>query len=703
MDEIQIVHLSDLHFGVSAQLDIWTSLAKYLDSSIRPQLILITGDIVNTVNGKLYAQAKGELNKLITTHGYLVCPGNHDRHIYGNASKTLQVITLGIYKRTQALFDQEFGDHVVRDRPRTFPISVNKNAWTVRVIGFDTSMEAKYSAQGFAKLPDLDQIGSQLDNEPVDLLIFLQHHHLLPIAELDSLQQRASDLLSPTIMLNAGTMLRRLINNNVNLVLHGHEHQRHIARYGTFGGGGEEVVVIGAGSATGVETGKGCELSRASANLIELRSDRSVCVREIRHDGSNWGITNDPGRIVMDSRAVRRARSYRINRPTLSPTSALLKCVEFHSNRDISITETFTNWVIEGGRFIRTTRNSSGLLPPAEVEIHWPQGKPDSRNVRFQRDRSRDYTFRIVVPIEDQQPTLVSRVTVGFTWVGGGTLTSEDLNFLEHGKRGEYRNEGFEWVSERVPHKLASLSILVRLPRQFAPAQDQITVFCIEPASQGGSKIEPPELAIQHHSAGVFSIEVAYPLEDHEYVLMWPVSSGITASKEAQGFRERATNPDHARELIEAFKSALPWGDELGASMALYVPVSVESPVLKRTGLKMFGEDLGSIQPPPSIDLREGDSLYRRAWWGQITRALPDTGHAIDGRAGFLLGERALAVVPIKQFGREDEPPWGLVRIGMHGSGAIGDDRLLTSLEQHGLADGVLSMLQIAASANAGA
>src|SRR6266446_2316913 len=94
MDTITIAHLSDLHFdGTEAQLEVWQSLRKFLNKVIKPSLILITGDIVDTPDEKLYALAQKELNELETVGTeqlrYRICPGNHDRHPYGNAPGAL--------------------------------------------------------------------------------------------------------------------------------------------------------------------------------------------------------------------------------------------------------------------------------------------------------------------------------------------------------------------------------------------------------------------------------------------------------------------------------------------------------------------------------------------------------------------------------------------------------------------------------------
>jgi 3',5'-cyclic AMP phosphodiesterase CpdA len=305
MARINIVHLSDLHFGISPeQLEIWRSLSRFINNKINPQLLLITGDIVDTVDKNLYRAAREELDRLEAVNGYRVCPGNHDRHIHGNAlGRVLRKAIFWKSGNEHALFDNVFGGLVARDEdPKDLVLTSEGNRWSLRIIGFDTSMYVKYSAQGFAPLKQLESFGAALsDKKALDLVIFLQHHHLLPIAELDSLRQSMGGLFSPSIMLNAGTMLKRLAQHNINLVLHGHEHQRHVARYGTFEGRKGEVVVVGAGSATGAKTLAGCELQRASANLIELCEDRSVYLREIRHNGNDWCITNDPEILLFDS------------------------------------------------------------------------------------------------------------------------------------------------------------------------------------------------------------------------------------------------------------------------------------------------------------------------------------------------------------------------------------------------------------------
>ena len=85
MGSIRIAHLSDLHFGARDQEKVWPLLGDYLNDTVKPNFILITGDIAHTPNIKLFEKAKSQLDLLRVqgpkpTDAYRVCPGNHDRH-----------------------------------------------------------------------------------------------------------------------------------------------------------------------------------------------------------------------------------------------------------------------------------------------------------------------------------------------------------------------------------------------------------------------------------------------------------------------------------------------------------------------------------------------------------------------------------------------------------------------------------------------
>ena len=92
MEPVLIAHLSDLHFGENEHEKVWDEVVRFINDDLRPHLILITGDIVNTPDPALFRRAKVELDRLRTRSKpefrYRVCPGNHDRFKLGNSAGT---------------------------------------------------------------------------------------------------------------------------------------------------------------------------------------------------------------------------------------------------------------------------------------------------------------------------------------------------------------------------------------------------------------------------------------------------------------------------------------------------------------------------------------------------------------------------------------------------------------------------------------
>src|SRR5260370_19147364 len=89
MDPVVIAHLSDLHFGAAKTDDVWDALVSYVNDTLKPHLVLITGDIVDSPRPELFERAKRQIDRLLPqakpTERYRVCPGNHDRFCRGNS------------------------------------------------------------------------------------------------------------------------------------------------------------------------------------------------------------------------------------------------------------------------------------------------------------------------------------------------------------------------------------------------------------------------------------------------------------------------------------------------------------------------------------------------------------------------------------------------------------------------------------------
>lgn len=79
--EYTIVQISDLHFGSKHCIEVWSLTAQFLEK-IKPDLLLITGDLVDNPRRRWYEKVKRTLDGLGIR--YYVCAGNHDRFWHGN-------------------------------------------------------------------------------------------------------------------------------------------------------------------------------------------------------------------------------------------------------------------------------------------------------------------------------------------------------------------------------------------------------------------------------------------------------------------------------------------------------------------------------------------------------------------------------------------------------------------------------------------
>jgi len=700
MDELRIAHISDLHFGSPRQCNVWNSLRDFLNGTLKPNFILVTGDIAHTPNRNLFERAATELNQLRVTRpnpqdAYRVCPGNHDRHPLGNAPGDLAAIFNAMrgMSGAPAWFDNGFqGLTPTVKNPHTVELQVGKNRWTIRIIGCDTSAHAKFTAHGYASEADLGGLDAAAKSDPdADLVILMHHHHLLPIMELEKSRQQLTDMFRPTIMLNAGTMLEALARGSVNMVLRGHEHHRFCARYGTMEGQQTETVIVGAGSATGNSSSNGCDIKRASFNLLELRRDRSVCLQYFMNDGIRW--RRDGSTIqLLDSRAIRRARFYRSVSPESPPTSKIVKCIEFKPDRTIEMTQTWTYWTLEDGRWTHRTNNSSGIPTPANIHFEWQHDAPTSYVCEF-FPAQQDHAYRIDIDFGKREEMLARRIVARFKWLGGGVLTEGDLELLDKSKVGDFRKSGKEFAGIHVYNELQSFSLMVRLPESFAPKPETVDVFYTEPGAPD-DKLEPSEElreAVQFHARGMFSLEVPYPRKDYRYWLAWPVAERLPRGTDAEQFRRVAGDETKAQEMLKAFSEAigrLPIATV--SSLGLYIEGVSPNVVARVAKICTNGE---AMEVPSLLSLTEG-ALPRHAWWGTIQLIVADERF----EPPLVQGERAVALVPVKHLGREDDASWGIVRVGISAHAGVDKDELFAALNgtaaQEMFADGVISMLQ---------
>jgi len=179
---MRVAHISDLHVSSREYIEeCGENLVKLLNS-IKPEIVVITGDLTDQGYLHEYEIAEKYLRRIKSDR--LVIPGNHDSRNGGDI-----------------LFEEIFGTR--------FPVYENEE---LVILGIDSSE------------PDIDdghigrehygRVREALDREG-KIRIVAMHHHLIPIPNTG--RER-------NIPVDAGDFLRVCIESNVDLVLSGHKH-----------------------------------------------------------------------------------------------------------------------------------------------------------------------------------------------------------------------------------------------------------------------------------------------------------------------------------------------------------------------------------------------------------------------------------------------------------------------------------------------
>jgi 3',5'-cyclic AMP phosphodiesterase CpdA len=413
MDRLRIAHVSDLHFGASGQKETWDAFSKHLREEVRPDLVLVTGDIVDTPRRELFTAAKDALDRLCESIvgksgvGYYVCPGNHDRFPRGNRLTFLKAFgRIGQQiERARSDFNLAFQGHIPS---LTAPIRVDlgpaQNRWSLRLLGLDSSLDADFSARGYIALKDIGGLNNAMAAaDDIDLAIALVHHHLMPIRSLETARaNRLRDIANLTSLVNAGSLVEGFAAAHVDVALHGHEHAANWGRYATFEAAGGETNIIAAGSATGTVTLEQCDISKASYNLIELSEDRKVRLRVRRYDSGHWidGRTFD----IYDSQGLRRVRFMRRTHGKLfrAPNSDVTKYIEFTRERDGLIREIRTQIDFSEQRTLTITPwNSTGIPTDLAIRLADDEGKtwqPEGNLSFTETSQPGEFYFQCEIP-----------------------------------------------------------------------------------------------------------------------------------------------------------------------------------------------------------------------------------------------------------------------------------------------------------------
>ncbi len=323
---IRIAHLSDLHFGRGFNRPLWNNLCRIVRQA-DPQLIIVTGDLVNSPWRWTLRRARNSLESLArglrpdtgargaALSNLLVVPGNHDVRVLGIypirwIKWLLPVIGLLVYSVLRlattesyqwmlgvsilaviALFVARFlcfGDFSKAFRHYLLTRSTHWTDLGLAIYPFDSASRGRKYARGEIGPAEFVKAQEELQTRTLAAApapaagappgapqepryrIALLHHHPLPLP-YDTGQEPLM------IMEDAGAFLSEISNQQIPLVLHGHKHHHHFSRVTINAGASEqfEASVLATGSAT---AGKRPGRFGFNFNLVSIQADGNARV-----------------------------------------------------------------------------------------------------------------------------------------------------------------------------------------------------------------------------------------------------------------------------------------------------------------------------------------------------------------------------------------------------------------------------------------
>jgi 3',5'-cyclic AMP phosphodiesterase CpdA len=197
-----IVQLSDIHVGAQFRDEVFEQVIKEVNG-LKPDAVIVTGDLTNEGLTKEYEKCKKLLSRL-ETNKIIAISGNHD------------------YRNTGYLHFKKY-----------FPFdTVNELGSDVVVVTLGTARPDRDEGEvGYRQNLWLERTVKKFKDK---ITILAMHHHLIGIPDTGSARVEVID---------AGDVLRTILATKVNLVLCGHKHRPWIWNF-------KELSIVNAGTAS---------------------------------------------------------------------------------------------------------------------------------------------------------------------------------------------------------------------------------------------------------------------------------------------------------------------------------------------------------------------------------------------------------------------------------------------------------------------
>jgi 3',5'-cyclic AMP phosphodiesterase CpdA len=225
---MRFVQISDLHIGGLFKKDTFDTLVSEVNHDLKPDVIIISGDLTDDGLFFQFEQAQREIKKF-SCKNLIIFPGNHDyRHtgyllfrqffpvsapsgarVYKyfnpkNKNQTVVVTTVGT-----ARADRDEGE-----------VGFRQNLWLNKILRKYRNPKHHTNVKG----QEEQQQRSQVKNKTI-VKIVAMHHHLIAIPD--------TGYTNVVGISDAGDVLRTCLANDVDIVICGHKHRPWIWDLGT--------------------------------------------------------------------------------------------------------------------------------------------------------------------------------------------------------------------------------------------------------------------------------------------------------------------------------------------------------------------------------------------------------------------------------------------------------------------------------------
>jgi len=248
MDKFCIAHLSDLHCNGSSE---WKNSFDYIVEALKkkgPNLIVITGDLVNNPFDSNFIVVKDSIKRL---YNDIKCPiisvpGNHDYSFFGNCFFNLQT-RKKLYKEYEQYFSLPDSPDVIAKKifldHNISLFNIDSNSSNL-IFGFAIGkVESPLTTLNNIKMCLKSTHGCK-EKYNNSIKIAILHHHPLPLPS-KNLDKISDNLI---FLRNAHEFLDACCEVGIDVILHGHKHISGLSKYQIYNADNSSTAVSACGT-----------------------------------------------------------------------------------------------------------------------------------------------------------------------------------------------------------------------------------------------------------------------------------------------------------------------------------------------------------------------------------------------------------------------------------------------------------------------